>query len=131
MLFLFGFLVAPIRCPCAPVPVKAPGLLTGIGCGTMCQLINCPNSLHSTGSVSIVRGSSKSLSQLLPKIMTSLFIAFVFKFFIPLLVLVALIDLLSQTQVQKIQRLSKAGQSQRSIAEQLGITRYKVRLALV
>ena len=62
--------------------------------------------------------------------MTSLLIALVFKFFIPLLVLVALIDLLSQTQAQKIQRLSKSGYSQRSIAERLGVTRYRVRLAL-
>ena len=62
--------------------------------------------------------------------MTSLVIAFTFKFFIPLLVLVALVDLLSQTQTQKIQRLSRAGNSQRSIAERLGVTRYRVRLAL-
>ena len=62
--------------------------------------------------------------------MTSLFIALIFKFLVPLLVLVALIDLLSQTQAQRIQRLSKAGNSQRSIAERLGVTRYRVRLAL-
>jgi cell division septal protein FtsQ len=62
--------------------------------------------------------------------MTSLLLAFVFKFFIPLLVLVALVDILSATQAQKIRRLSLAGNSQRAIAEQLGITRYKVRLAL-
>ena len=63
--------------------------------------------------------------------MTSLLIALVFKFFIPLLVLVALVDILSATQPQKIRRLSLAGNSQRAIAEQLGITRYRVRLALV
>jgi len=62
--------------------------------------------------------------------MISLLFALTFKFFLPLLVLVALVDALSQTQPQKIQRLSKAGHSQRSIAEQLGITRYRVRLAL-
>ena len=64
------------------------------------------------------------------KIMTSLLLAFVFKFFIPLLVLVALVDILSATQAQRIQRLSKAGNSQRSIAERLNVTRYRVRLAL-
>lgn len=62
--------------------------------------------------------------------MTSLLLALIFKFFVPLLVLVALVDLLSQTQAQKIQRLSLAGHSQRSIAERLGVTRYRVRLAL-
>jgi len=62
--------------------------------------------------------------------MTSLLLALIFKFLLPLLVLVALVDLLSQTQAQKIQRLAKSGYSQRSIAERLGITRYRVRLAL-
>lgn len=62
--------------------------------------------------------------------MISLSIALIFKFFFPLLVLVALVDLLSQTPQQKIKRLSKAGYSQRSIAERLGVTRYRVRLAL-
>ena len=62
--------------------------------------------------------------------MASLLIALVFKFFIPLLVLVALVDILSATQAQKIQRLARAGNSQRSIAERLGVTRYRVRLAL-
>ena len=113
------------------MPVNAPRLLTGIGCRTVCQLISRPGRLHSAGSVPIVGGSSKSLSQLLSKIMTSLLLAFVFKFFIPLLVLIAVIDAISATQPQKIRRLSLAGNSQRAIAEQLGITRYKVRLALV
>lgn len=62
--------------------------------------------------------------------MISLLLAFTFKFFLPLLVLVALVDLLSQTQAQKIRRLARAGNSQRSIAERLGVTRYRVRLAL-
>lgn len=62
--------------------------------------------------------------------MISLLLAFVFKFFIFLLVLVALVDILSQTPQQKIQRLARAGNSQRSIAERLGVTRYRVRLAL-
>ena len=96
----------------------------------MCQLIDRPYSLHSAGDVLIVRGSRKSLSQLLSKIMISLLLALTFKFLLPLLVLVALVDLLSQTQSQRIQRLSRAGNSQRSIAERLGVTRYRVRLAL-
>ena len=62
--------------------------------------------------------------------MTTLFIALIFKLFLPLLVLIALIDLLSQTQPQRIRRLSTAGLSQASIAQRLGITRYRVRLAL-
>jgi hypothetical protein len=62
--------------------------------------------------------------------MISLILAFTFKFFLPLLVLVALVDAISATQPQRIRRLSMAGQSQRSIAERLGVTRYQVRLAL-
>jgi len=70
------------------------------------------------------------ISQLLHK-MISLILAFTFKFFLPLLLLVALVDALSATQPQKIQRLAMAGHSQRAIAERLGVTRYRVRLALV
>jgi hypothetical protein len=62
--------------------------------------------------------------------MISLLLALTFKFLIPLLVLVALVDALSATQPQRIRRLSMAGHSQRSIAERLGVTRYRVRLAL-
>ncbi len=65
-----------------------------------------------------------------PPQMFSLLFAFLFKFALPLLVLVAIVDALSQTKQQKIRRLSRSGQSQRSIAEKLKITRYQVRLAL-
>lgn len=65
-----------------------------------------------------------------PQKMFSLLFAFLFKFALPLLVLVAIVDALSQTKQQRIRRLSKSGQSQRSIAERLGVTRYQVRLAL-
>lgn len=62
--------------------------------------------------------------------MFSLLFAFLFKFALPLLVLVAIVDALSQTKQQRIRRLSRSGQSQRSIAERLGVTRYQVRLVL-
>ena len=65
-----------------------------------------------------------------PRKMFSLLFAFLFKFALPLLVLVAIVDALSQTKQQRIRRLSRSGQSQRSIAERLGVTRYQVRLAL-
>ena len=68
---------------------------------------------------------SQRLSKMIP-----LILAFTFKIFIPLLVLIAVIDAISATQPQKIRRLSMAGQSQRAIAERLGVTRYRVRLAL-
>jgi len=62
--------------------------------------------------------------------MVSLLLALTFKFLLPLLVLVALVDALTQTKQQRIRRLAMAGQSQRAIAERLGVTRYRVRLAL-
>jgi len=62
--------------------------------------------------------------------MISLLFALTFKFLLPLLVLMALVDALTQTKQQRIRRLSMAGQSQRAIAERLGVTRYRVRLAL-
>ena len=77
----------------------------------------------------LLLGGAENPFALLHK-MISLSIALIFKFFLPLLVLVALVDILSQTQAQRIQRLARAGNSQRSIAERLGVTRYRVRLAL-
>jgi len=62
--------------------------------------------------------------------MISLLFALTFKFLLPLLVLMALVDALTQTKQQRIRRLAMAGQSQRAIAERLGVTRYRVRLAL-
>ena len=62
--------------------------------------------------------------------MISLLLALTVKFLLPLLVLVALVDALTQTKQQRIRRLAMAGQSQRAIAERLGVTRYRVRLAL-
>jgi len=43
---------------------------------------------------------------------------------------VALLDVLTQTQPQRIRRLSRAGLSQRAIAQRLGVTRYRIRQAL-
>jgi hypothetical protein len=111
------------------VPVNAPLLLTGLARCTVCQLINRLNRLHSADSVLIVRGSRKPYFASALK-MISLILAFTFKFLVPLLVLIAVIDAISATQPQKIRRLSMAGHSQRSIAERLGVTRYRVRLAL-
>ena len=48
----------------------------------------------------------------------------------PLLVIVAAIYWLSETQPQRIRRLRQQGQSQRAIAKRLGITVYRVRQAL-
>ena len=48
----------------------------------------------------------------------------------PLLVFVAVIYWLSETQPQRIRRLRQQGYSQRAIAERLGCTVYRVRQAL-
>jgi IS30 family transposase len=40
------------------------------------------------------------------------------------------VDVLTQTQTQRIRRLSRAGWSQRRIAERLNLSRYRVRQAL-
>ena len=56
--------------------------------------------------------------------------ALVWKLLLPALLLVAVVDVLTQSQSQRIRRLSRAGQSQRAIASRLGVSRYAVRLAL-
>ena len=62
--------------------------------------------------------------------MFPIFLALAWKLLLPALLIVALVDVLTQTQPQRIRRLSRAGQSQRAIAAHLGVSRYAVRLAL-
>jgi IS30 family transposase len=44
--------------------------------------------------------------------------------------LIALVDILTQSQPQRIRRLARAGHSQRAIASRLGVSRYQVQKAL-
>ena len=56
--------------------------------------------------------------------------ALAWKLLLPALLLVALVDVLTQSQPQRIRRLARTGLSQRAIAERCGITRYAVRKVL-
>lgn len=69
-------------------------------------------------------------NSLIPPQMISIFILTAWKLLIPVIFVFALIDVLTQSQEQRIRRLKRAGRSQASIAAQLGISRYRVRLAL-
>lgn len=62
--------------------------------------------------------------------MTATILFIVWKLLLPLLLLVAVIDVLTQSPQQRIRRLHRAGHSQRSIAARMGITTYRVRKAL-
>ena len=61
---------------------------------------------------------------------TTFLLGLAWKLLLSLLLVCALLDVLTQTQPQRIKRLSGAGYSQRRIAERLNITRYRVRQAL-
>jgi len=54
----------------------------------------------------------------------------IWKLFLPLLVLIALIDWLTASDDRRIRVLSRTGFSQRQIASRLNLTRYRVRRAL-
>jgi len=54
----------------------------------------------------------------------------VWKLFLPLLVIVALIDWLTASTDRRIRIMRRAGHTQQRIADRLNITRYRVRLAL-
>ena len=56
--------------------------------------------------------------------------AFAWKLLIPAVLLVALVDVLTQSQPQRIRRLSRAGLTQRAVAQRCAVSRYRVRLAL-
>ena len=62
--------------------------------------------------------------------MTPILLALVWKLLLPALLIVGLVDVLTQSQSQRIRRLHRGGLSQRSIASRLGVSRYAVRLAL-
>jgi hypothetical protein len=75
--------------------------------------------------------ASREVSQFfIPNPMFPILLALVWKVFLPALLMVALVDVLTQTQPQRIRRLHRGGLSQRSIASRLGVSRYAVRLAL-
>jgi hypothetical protein len=54
----------------------------------------------------------------------------IWKLFLPLLVLVAIIDWLTASTDRRVRILRRAGHTQQRIADRLKITRYRVRLAL-
>ena len=57
--------------------------------------------------------------------------ALTFKLLLPALLLVAIVDVLTQSPQQRIRRLYRSGRySQRSLADRLGVTRHAVRAAL-
>ena len=49
---------------------------------------------------------------------------------LPVLLIVALIDLATMSTDRRVRMLQRMGHSQRAIAARLGVTRYRVRLAL-
>jgi DNA invertase Pin-like site-specific DNA recombinase len=62
--------------------------------------------------------------------MVGILLALIWKLFIPAILLIALVDILTQSQPQRIRRLARSGHSQRAIAFRLGVSRYQVQKAL-
>lgn len=58
------------------------------------------------------------------------FLCIAFWLFAPILIFLALLGRLTESQPQRIRRLRRQGLSQRAIATTLGITTYRVRKAL-
>jgi hypothetical protein len=54
----------------------------------------------------------------------------IWKLFLPLLLVVAVIDWLTASDDRRVRILHRTGLSQRQIADRLNITRYRVRVAL-
>jgi predicted XRE-type DNA-binding protein len=54
----------------------------------------------------------------------------IWKLFLPLLLVVAVIDWLTASADRRVRVLHRTGLSQRQIADRLNITRYRVRVAL-
>lgn len=58
------------------------------------------------------------------------FTAFLFWGLVPLLLIVALIDLATMSQARRVRMLRRCGLTQAAIADRLQISRYRVRQAL-
>ena len=56
--------------------------------------------------------------------------AFFFWGFLPLLLLIAVVDLLTMSQPRRVRMLRRSGLTQTAIADRLQISRYRVRCAL-
>jgi hypothetical protein len=72
----------------------------------------------------------RSCAHLLVQSMFPILLSLVWKLLLPALLLVAVVDVLTQSQPQRIRRLHRGGLSQRSIASRLGLSRYQVQKAL-
>ena len=79
-------------------------------------------------------GGSPAMAKLCPLTtpikMTPILLSLVWKLLLPALLLVAVADVLTQSQPQRIRRLHRTGLSQRLIASRLGLSRYQVQKAL-
>jgi transcriptional regulator len=56
--------------------------------------------------------------------------AFLFWGLLPLLLVIAAVDLLTMSQPRRVRMLRRSGMTQAAIAERLGVSRYRVRCAL-
>jgi hypothetical protein len=97
----------------------------------------CPFAEHQRRLRNVTKGLAAALFLLLSfqrerelppfhKTMTAFAIAFSWKLLLPLLVVVALLDLLTASDERKVSLLRKQGMSQRAIAGRLGISRHAV-----
>jgi Trp operon repressor len=82
------------------------------------------------GPIMGVRQRWRSCAHLPVQSMTPILLALVWKLLLPALLIVALVDVLTQSRSQRIRRLHRGGLSQRSIASRLGVSRYQVQKAL-
>ena len=62
--------------------------------------------------------------------MIPIFFALIWKLFLPALLLVALVDLVTMSTERRVRLLRRDGLSQSAIASRLGVSRYRARLAL-
>jgi len=61
---------------------------------------------------------------------TTLTLGLVWKLLLPALLLVAVVDLVTMSTDRRVRLLRREGLSQSAIASRLGVSRYRVRLAL-
>ena len=73
---------------------------------------------------------ASAVSNRTPRASKAMTLSFIWWGLLPLLLLVAVIDCLTMSQPRRVRMLRRSGMTQAAIADRLGVSRYRVRLAL-
>jgi len=129
------FLGASAACQARRVHVTAPPDRTGSQCRTLCQLPHRYKYCVISATFLATRtdggnNGCKRGSQSLRRASKAMTLSFIWWGLLPLLLIIAIVDLATMSQARRVRMLRRCGMTQAAIADRLQISRYRVRQAL-